>query len=271
MRILCVGDVVGRVGRRTLKTLLPSVIKEHNVDFVVVNGENAAGGLGITTQAADELFEAGADCVTTGNHVWRHKEIIERMAKDARLLRPANYPPWTVGCGWTVLRPSRHSKSDSPICVICMLGLVFMEPLDCPFRTIDGILEEARKLSKIIVVDFHAEATSEKQAFARYVDGKVSIVFGTHTHVMTADECILPGGTAYITDVGMTGPIDSVIGVRADAIIHRFVTKLPIKFEPASGKGVLSSILVDVDEATGKAKSIQRLSIYEPGDSVNDV
>jgi len=264
VRILCIGDVVGQVGRRTLKKLLPELIREHDIEFVIANGENAAGGLGITPQVADELFASGVDCITTGNHVWRHKEIIERMAKDERLLRPANYPPETVGYGWTVLRPRRHSKSEGAVCVVCLLGLVFMEPLDCPFRAVDRILEEVGELTKVIVVDFHAEATSEKQAFARYVDGRVSLVFGTHTHVMTADECILPNGTAYITDVGMTGPIDSVIGMKADAIIHRLVTKLPIKFEPASGRGMLSAVLVDVDEVTGRAKSIERILLKEP-------
>lgn len=263
MRILCVGDVIGQVGRRMLKRHVPKLIRERDIDFVIANGENAAGGLGITPQVADELFAAGVDCITTGNHVWRHKEIIERIAKDERLLRPANYPPGTVGCGWTMLRPSRHGKSENAICIVCLLGLVFMEPLDCPFRTIDRILEEIGNATKVIAVDFHAEATSEKQAFARYVDGRVSLVFGTHTHVMTADECILPNGTAYITDIGMTGPIESVIGMKADAIIHRFITRLPIKFEPASGRGMLSGVLVDVDETTGKAKSIERILIEE--------
>ncbi|MCS7252816.1 MAG: TIGR00282 family metallophosphoesterase [Armatimonadota bacterium] len=264
MRILCVGDVVGQVGRRVIKRLLPTLIKVKNVDFVIANGENAAGGLGITPQVADELFNAGVNCITTGNHIWRHKEIIERVAKDARLLRPANYPPDTVGCGWTILRPNRRVKTERAVCVVCMLGLIFMEALDCPFRTIDRILEEVNDLTNVIVVDFHAEATSEKQAFARYVDGRVSLVFGTHTHVMTADECILPNGTAYITDVGMTGPIDSVIGMKAEAIIHRLVTKLPVKFEPASGRGMLSAVLVDVDDSTGKARSIERISVQEP-------
>ncbi|MFA4015141.1 MAG: hypothetical protein RUDDFDWM_000214 [Candidatus Fervidibacterota bacterium] len=259
MRILCVGDVVGRVGRRTLHKLLPRLREEYAIDFVIANGENASGGLGITPQAVDEMLNAGADCITTGNHIWRYKEIIERLTKDERVLRPANYPKEAPGYGWAMFR-----VADKAICVVCIVGLVFMEALECPFRTIDRILDEVSAKTNIIVVDFHAEATSEKQAFARYVDGRVSIVFGTHTHVMTADERILPKGTAYITDVGMTGPLESVIGVKPELIIQRFVTKLPVKFEVATGNGVLSSVLVDVDDVTGKAKSIQRLVVMEP-------
>lgn len=259
MRILCVGDVVGSVGRRTLQKLLPKLKEEYAIDFVIVNGENASGGLGITPQAVDEMLNAGADCITTGNHIWRYKEIIERLTKDERILRPANYPEETPGSGWAIFR-----VAGKAICVACILGLVFMEPLGCPFRAIDKILDEVGDKTNIVVVDFHAEATSEKQAFARYVDGRVSVVFGTHTHVMTADERILPKGTAYITDVGMTGPAESVIGVKPELIIQRFVTKLPVKFEVATGSGILSSVLVDVDDVTGKARSIKRLVVEEP-------
>lgn len=248
---------MGRVGRKVLSALLPRLRRELALDFVIVNGENAAGGLGITPQAAQEIFDAGADCITTGNHVWRHKELISYMASEGRILRPANYPPGTVGSGWVTLRSSTHAQT--PVGVVCLLGLTFMEPLDCPFRTIDRILHDLRSQATIIIVDFHAEATSEKQAFARYVDGRVTAVVGTHTHVMTADECILPEGTAYITDVGMTGPLNSIIGMKVETVIQRFVTRMPMRFEAAKGEGMLSALLIEADEQTGHAMHVERI------------
>lgn len=249
-----VGDVVGRPGREAINHLLADLIDELQVDFCVVNGENAAQGAGITRPMAIELFEAGADCVTLGNHTWARREISRFLEVEPRLIRPANYPPGTPGAG--IFRT--RARNGQNVAVINLMGRVYMQNgLDCPFRVgetlLDGILE-----GTAILVDFHAEATSEKIAYARYVDGRVSAVLGTHTHVPTADEQILPGGTALQCDVGMTGPVDSVIGMNSDIALKRFLTGLPHKAEVAGGRARLMGTLVDVDRS-GRAQHIERV------------
>lgn len=257
MVVLHVGDVVGRPGRNALRAILPELITEYDPALVIVNGENVAGGVGITAQTAEELFAAGADCITTGNHIWAQKEAAELVERDSRVLRPANYPPGAPGGGALVL-PVR--KGDLRVGVICLCGRVFMRELDCPFRAADGILSWMRQQTPVVIVDFHAEATSEKEALGRYLDGRVSAVIGTHTHVQTADERILPGGTAYLTDAGMTGAIDSIIGVAVEPVLQRFTTQIPARFDPPrGGPGVLCGVALEVDPATGRAWSITRI------------
>ncbi len=258
MIIIHIGDVVGRLGRKALALVLPELIAEYQPGFVIVNGENAAGGAGITTNTARELFHAGADCITTGNHVWTQKQAYELVEDDDRVLRPANYPDQVPGAGAGVF-PGR--SGDSPaVGVLNLCGRVFMRELDCPFRRGDEEIEALREQTPVIVVDFHAEATSEKGAFARYVDGRVSAVVGTHTHVQTADERVLSGGTAFITDVGMTGATESVIGVDPEPVLKRFVTQLPARFTPPkSGPAVVCGVVLELDSSTGRAYGIQRL------------
>jgi len=261
LNLLFVGDVVGRPGRTALRQLLPGLIEEFACSFVVVNGENAAAGYGITRGTLNELLEAGADCVTTGNHVWAQKEAYELADQEPRLLRPANYPPGTPGRGAVVLEGAQGVR----VGVVNLLGRVFMEPLDCPFRRADEEIELMRSHCDVLVIDFHAEATSEKRAFAEYVDGRVSAVVGTHTHVQTADEQILNRGTAFITDCGMTGPYDSVIGADKRVIVQRFLTGLPARFEvPKRATSVLEAVVVDCDESSGLARSISRVQRFYP-------
>ena len=249
-------DVVGRVGRRALQHFAPLYVQQGQVDFVVANCENAAAGFGLTPKLVTQILAAGVDVITTGNHVWAHKEVYELADKEPRFLRPANYPPEVPGSGWRVLR----ACNEVEVGVVNLCGRIFMDPLDCPFRTIDAVLEALRPQTQVVVIDFHAEATSEKVAFGRYVDGRASAVVGTHTHVQTADERILPQGTAYITDCGMTGAVESVIGMEPEAVIRRFVTRMPVKFEAAKGDGVFQGIIVEVDPKTGKALDIQRVN-----------
>jgi len=257
MVVLHIGDVVGRIGRRTLARVLPDLIEEHDPGFVIVNGENAAGGTGITGSTAEELFAEGADCITTGNHVWAQREAFELLDKDSRILRPANYPPGVPGRG-AVVMPAREPGLQVGVINLC--GRVFMRELDCPFRGADALLEWMHEQTPMVFVDFHAEATSEKGALGRYLDGRVTAVTGTHTHVQTADECVLPGGTAYITDVGMTGAIDSIIGVELEPVLRRFTTQVPARFDPPkSGPAMLCGVVMDVDPATGRAWSIERI------------
>ncbi|NLO06018.1 MAG: TIGR00282 family metallophosphoesterase [candidate division WS1 bacterium] len=258
MVIIHVGDVVGKPGRRAISRLLPGLVKEHQPALVIVNGENVAGGSGITISTAEELFAAGADVITTGNHVWTQREAEKLIAKDSRVLRPANYPPGTPGSGAGVF-PVRSGAGK--VGVVCMLGRVFMRELDCPFRGMDEIIEWMRHETSIIVVDLHAEATSEKNAFSRYLDGRVSAVLGTHTHVQTADERILPGGTAHITDVGMTGATESIIGVEIEPVLKRFVTQMPARFDPPkSGPVVLCGAVLEVDPESGRTWQIKRIN-----------
>jgi len=257
VRILFIGDVVGRPGRHALREWLPALRKELAVDFVIANRENAAGGMGITESTARELLEAGIDCLTTGNHVWKQKEAGGLLAREHRVLRPANFPSETPGCGWGVYGVAGKNLH---IAVVNIMGQVFMKPiLDCPFRTLDCVLEQLRPSTPLIIVDFHAEATSEKQAFGYYADGRVTAVIGTHTHVPTADERILPNGTAFITDVGMTGCVESVIGMRVSEVLYHFLTKLPVKYEVATGRVKLCAVLVEADAKTGKALFVQRV------------
>jgi 2',3'-cyclic-nucleotide 2'-phosphodiesterase len=256
MRVLMVGDVVGKPGRQLVLELVPHLKTEYAVDFVIVNGENAAGGIGITPDIAHVMLQSGINVVTLGNHAWGKREIYSYLDEEGRLLRPANYPPGVPGRGYGVFQCAAGAVG-----VVSLQGRTFMDPVDDPFRAIDTILETLRKKTAVICIDFHAEATSEKQAFGWYVDGRVSVVVGTHTHVQTADERILPGGTAYLTDLGMTGPIDSVIGMNKDIVIPRFTSLLPARFEVADGEAQLCAALIDIDMTTGHAVAIRRLQV----------
>ena len=256
MNILMVGDVYGEPGRQAITKLLPRLRREHAIDFAVVNVENAAGGFGVTAPIARQILEAGADVMTSGNHIWDKKEIVEYITKENLLLRPANFPAGTPGVGHVSVKCGPYR-----IAVLNLMGRVFMLPIDCPFRKADEILPELRKDTPVIIVDMHAEATSESQAMGWHLDGRVSAVVGTHRHVQTADERVLPQGTAYITDLGMTGPTDSVIGVDKDIALERFITQMPNRFEPAKGPVALHGALIKVDAETGRGLSIERLRV----------
>lgn len=266
MRLLFIGDVIGKPGRRILGRLLDGLIDRHRADYVVVNIENAAGGFGVTAGVLEELDELPIDCYTSGNHVWDKKEVMGLLdRRDGRpLLRPANYPGGNPGVGVHV----GSTPGGIPVAVLNLQGRVFMDPLDDPFREADRILEglagEHPDL-RVVMVDFHAEATSEKQAMGFHLDGRVSAVLGTHTHVPTADERVLPGGTALVTDVGMTGPYESVIGMRHDKVLHRFLQATPASFDVAKRDVRLAGAVVDVDETTGKARGVERLLLPDPG------
>ncbi len=250
MRILMIGDVIGRPGRRALREALPGLREEHAVDLAIANGENAAGGLGLTSETAKELFDSGVDVITSGNHIWDQKEIIPFLEGDMAIIRPLNYPPGVPGRGYIIV---------GEVLVVNLLGRTFMGNFDCPFRAVDRLLEDLVDRPAVIIADFHGEATSEKVAMGWYLDGRVSAVLGTHTHVGTVDVRLLPKGTAYVTDVGMTGPVDSVIGDDVDAVIRRFLTQLPHRLSVGKGSVVLNSVLVDVDERTGRATGITRV------------
>jgi metallophosphoesterase (TIGR00282 family) len=262
VHILFIGDIFGRPGRTIVKERLPGLVKDHRIDLVIANGENAAAGFGITPALAEELFELGIDVITTGNHVWDKRELIEYFESEndnpyspaRRLLRPANYPPGMPGTG-----VYEGKKNDVPYGVINLQGRVFMSSNDDPFRVADQLIKEMK--AKVILVDFHAEATSEKVALGWHLDGRVTVVLGTHTHIPTADERVLPGGTAYITDVGMTGPYDSVIGVKKELVVGKFLSNMPTRFEAATGDVRLCAIVVDCDESTGHARQIKRLML----------
>ncbi len=255
MNILFIGDVVGRPGRLAVRTLLPALVARYSIDFTIANAENTAGGLGLTPAMADELLSAGVDCLTTGNHVWKHKEFYSYAATQRRIVRPANYPPGAPGRG-----AEAYSAPAGTVGVLSVLGRVFMDPLDCPFRAADREIDALRGKTKVLVVDIHAEASSEKVALGWYLDGRVGAAIGTHTHVQTADERILPKGTAYITDAGMTGPRDSVIGIQKEPVIERFLSGMPRKFEVAGGPAVLNAVVVSIDAETGIARSIERVA-----------
>lgn len=262
MKVLLIGDIVGKTGRNAIRNLLPNIISRYKIDFVIANGENSAGGFGITEKVASELFSYGIHIITTGNHVWDKKESIPYIAKEGRILRPLNFPSEAPGMGSILL----NIENKKQIAVICVSGRVFMNTLDCPFRTTDSEVTRLKEFTDLIIIDFHAEATSEKIAFGYFMDGKVSAVIGTHTHVQTADETILPGGTAYITDVGMTGPIDSVIGIQKEQIIERFLTHMPRKYDVAFGQSMLCGVVIEIDDKSGKSLAIHRLQIkgYPP-------
>ncbi|MDD5496062.1 MAG: TIGR00282 family metallophosphoesterase [Candidatus Omnitrophica bacterium] len=255
MRVLFIGDIVGEPGRHAIGELLPKIKKREGIDFTIANAENVAGGSGVTPQLAEEIFDMGVDALTTGDHVWKRREIVDKLRSDNRILRPANYPANVPGSGSAVIK----SKSGVEVGIINILGRVFMQPVECPFRVVTEEIDKIKKKTRIIVVDIHAEATSEKIALGWYLDGIVSALIGTHTHVQTADEKILPKGTAFIADAGMTGPFDSVIGRRKEEILTRFITQMPARFEVAEDDIQLHGVIIDVDEKTGRANSIKRV------------
>jgi metallophosphoesterase (TIGR00282 family) len=253
MNILCIGDIIGKPGRKAVAALLPGLRQEHGIDYVIANGENAAGGIGLTPETAEELFQAGVDVITSGNHIWAQKEIFPCLERgDTPILRPANYPPGVPGRGWLVFKKR--------MVVANLIGRVFIGNYDDPFRGMDKILAELPAEPKVIIIDFHAEATSEKVALGRYLDGRVSALLGTHTHIGTIDACILPGGTAYVSDIGMTGPKESVIGDDIDAVLGRFLSQIPNRLTVGHGSVIFNGILVRVNEKTGKATAIERIS-----------
>jgi 2',3'-cyclic-nucleotide 2'-phosphodiesterase len=256
MKILFIGDIVGRPGRQCVSRWLPQLRREFHLDLIVANGENSAGGLGATPSTLKELFGTGVHVITMGNHTWRKRELVKGLDSFDQVIRPANYPAGVPGKASTVFTLPNGSK----VGVVNLLGRVFMEPTPCPFRVGRRVVEELRKKTPVVLVDMHAEATSEKVAMGWYLDGQCTAVLGTHTHVQTADERILPGGTAYITDVGMTGPWDSVIGVERDRIIQKFLTGMPTEFKVAQERPGLAGVVVDADEETGKARSIVRIA-----------
>ncbi len=251
LNVLIIGDIVGKLGRRTVAGLLPEIKRSHSIDFVIANGENTAGGRGLTPATAQELYESGVDVITSGNHIWENREIYPSLEKDRRILRPINYPEGTIGCG---------IYSSDALAVVNVMGRTFMGAhLDCPFRAMDAALNKLRGCN-IIIVDLHAEATSEKIAMGFYLDGRVSAVFGTHTHVPTSDTRVLAGGAAYVSDVGMVGAVRSVLGMAVEPVIERFLTQLPNRFDPVDkGPAIFNSILLQIDDRSGKALSIQRL------------
>ena len=250
MLILVVGDVIGKPGRQAVYQLLPGLRQQYHLDLVIANAENIAGGLGVTLSTARELLDAGVDVLTSGNHIWAQKEIIPYLDSEMPILRPLNYPPGVPGRGYIV---------NGQAMVVNLVGRTFMDDFDCPFRTMDRLLAELKPKPPVIIIDFHAEATSEKVALGRYLDGRVSAVLGTHTHVGTIDTQLLPQGTAYVTDIGMTGPMDSVIGDDTEAVINRFLTGMPHHLSVGKGKTIFNAVLVEVAEDTGQAISIDRL------------
>lgn len=260
MHILFIGDVVGRPGRQAVKKLLPPLIKDKALDFVIANGENTAGGKGLTPGTADELFHAGVDVITGGNHIWANRELMDIIAREERIIRPANYPvPDEIpGRGSGVFPTKNH---EFRVAVFNMLGRIYMNQMDCPFRHADRLVEDLRRLTPLIVLDFHAEATSEKIAMGWHMDGRITALIGTHTHIQTADNTVLPGGMAYITDVGMTGPYDSVIGVRKEIILKTMKTQMPARYEIAEGDARLAAVLIEADPQLGRALSIERMML----------
>lgn len=257
VKLLFIGDIIGKPGRQAVSRELHRLVDRYMVDLVIANGENSAGGFGITEETAKDLYKCGIDILTSGNHIWDKKDSLEFIKREERLLRPANYPSGTPGRGSAVVKTPGGIK----IGVLNLEGRVFMNNLDCPFRVADREIAALREETPIIFVDFHAEATSEKTSLGWYIDGRVSAVVGTHTHVQTADERILPGGTAYLSDAGMTGGFDSVIGVRKEEPIEKFLTQLPVKFEVAKNEIRLNGVCIEVDEKSGKATGIERINI----------
>lgn len=257
--VLVIGDIVGKPGRTILRDKLGSFIESEDIHFCIANGENAAGGAGITGEIAKELFSYGIDVITTGDHVWDKREKPPVLETNSNILRPGNYSPLSIGKGHVI----KNSKLGNPIGVINLLGRVFMKPIDCPFRGVDGILKSISRETNMIFVDMHAEATSEKIALGWYLDGKVSAVVGTHTHVVTADETILPKGTAYISDLGMTGPHESVLGRKIECVLKAIITQMPTRFEVAEKDIRISGVKIVVDSRTGKADSIKRIQVKE--------
>ena len=252
MKVLFIGDIVGNPGRKAAKEMISSLRREMPFDYCVANGENAAGGTGITYVVAQELYKCGIDVLTMGNHTWSKREITNFIDSDPKIVRPANYPQELPGKGSVII--------GGKLGIVNLLGRIYMEPMDCPFKTLDRELEYLKSQVKVILVDIHAEATSEKCALAWYADGRVSSVLGTHTHVQTADERILPCGTAFITDVGMTGPYEGIIGVDREIVLEKFLSYMPVRFEMAKGSVQFNAVYLDIDDKTGKTLSIRRLS-----------
>lgn len=252
MKILFTGDMVGSAGRQVFQRVTDRLRDEGRIDIVIANAENAAGGRGPSPEIVEALFAAGAAALTLGDHAWDDKTLTSLLETEPRLIRPANFPPAAAGRGMTTIE-----TGEGPICIISLIGRVFLDPADCPFRTADRLIGMAQ--AKTILIDFHAEATSEKIALGRYLDGRVTAVMGTHTHVQTSDETILPNGTAYITDLGMTGPKDSVIGREVEPVVQRFITGMPQKFDTSNKDPALEGVILDIDIKTGKARSIERI------------
>ena len=259
LNILAIGDIVGQPGRKILEKKLKNFIKEQNIGFCIANAENAAGGSGITVNIAKKLFTYDVDVITMGDHVWKRKEIYDLLQSDQRLLRPANYSPLAHGRGYVAIK----TKGDYVVGIINLLGRIFMKPVDCPFRAADAAIEELSKLTNIIIVDMHAEATSEKIAMGWYLDGRVSAVVGTHTHIQTSDEKILPKGTGYITDLGMTGPHKSILGRNVDRVLKSIVTQVPTRYDIAENDPHMEGAVITVNRETGKAEEIKRIRITE--------
>jgi len=257
MNILFIGDIFGKPGREIVRRVLPALVEQRQIDIVIANGENSAAGFGITGDIADTLFGYGIDVLTSGNHIWDKKEVLDYLPRQPKLLRPANFPAGVPGRGSYLAR----TRTGEPVGIVNVMGRVFMTPLDDPFAVAVREIEALRAKARVILVDFHAEATSEKIAMGWHLDGRATAVLGTHTHVQTADDRVLPKGTAYLTDVGMTGPHDSIIGVITEAALGRFLTSMPAKFEAATGAGRLNAVIITADPASGKATRIERLNM----------
>jgi hypothetical protein len=257
VKLLFIGDIVGSPGRQAVARHLDRLVDRYQIDLVIANGENAAGGFGLTEETARELYQLGIHVLTSGNHIWDKKESLAYIQREERVLRPANYPPGTAGRGSVVVQ----TPGKVPVGIVNLEGRVFMNSLDCPFRAAEQEIEALRGKSNVILVDFHAEATSEKMALGWFLDGKVSAVVGTHTHVQTADERILPGGTAYISDVGMTGSFDSVIGIKKELALERFITQMPTRFEVAKKDTRINAVVIVANESSGVAEAIERISL----------
>lgn len=255
MKVIIIGDIVGKPGRQVLCQSLGKLKEQHEAEFIVANVENAAAGAGVIPRVGEEILGAGVDVMTSGNHIYDKKEVFKYIENETRLLRPANYSPETPGRGLWL----GATASGTPVAVINVQGRVFMPPTDCPFRTADRLISEVKSRATVIIVDHHAEATSEKWAMGRYLDSRVSVVVGTHTHVQTSDEQILPGGTAYITDLGMTGPHDGIIGVESRIVLTRFLRGVPARLETSTGNAILHGVVVEIDERTGRAVHIERI------------
>ncbi|THF78448.1 TIGR00282 family metallophosphoesterase [Cohnella fermenti] len=258
MKVVFIGDIVGNVGRDAVKRLLPWIKNKYQPHIIIANGENAAAGRGINAAITRDLFDWGVHGITMGNHTWDNREIFEFIDDEKRMIRPANLPPGTPGRGYTVIK-----AGSKELALVNLIGRTFLPPSECPFRAADDILEELRGRTKCILVDFHAEATSEKIAMGWHLDGRASLVVGTHTHVQTNDDRILPGGTAYLTDAGMTGPRDGVLGMDRDSVLHKFLTGLPTRFQVADTKWILSGLCVEIDDSTGRATKIQKIRVDE--------
>ncbi|UVT16278.1 MAG: TIGR00282 family metallophosphoesterase [Nitrospira sp.] len=259
MKVLCIGDIMGEPGRRSVARVVPRLIAQRQIDAVIANGENVAGGFGITPDLAEELFEVGISVITTGNHAWDKKEAVDYFSREPRVLRPANYPAGVPGNGHVVIETAGGER----LAVLQLMGRVYMPTIDCPFQVAKRELSRLKRETSAIIVDMHAEATSEKMAMGHYLDGEVAAVVGTHTHVQTADEQILPKGTAYMTDIGMTGPLHSVIGVKKELAIEKFLTGMPRRFEVASGPSVFCAVLLDLDPRLGKAIAFERIRLMD--------